>query len=260
MIVRSLRRGLGQLPGSRWAYASARRGTAWLRVSREFVAFRARSRTERPQLIPAWRERLFMLGNRTSDTPFDRHYVYHTAWALRQLLQHRPAAHVDVSSSIYFVALGSAAIPMTHYDYRPPRLTLSNLECRTGDLLALPLESGSVPSLSCMHVLEHVGLGRYGDPLDPVGDVKGARELTRVLAAGGRLYFVAPVGRPRVCFNGHRIYDFASVRSLFPSLTLDEWALVPDDGRSGLIASPPPEVMNAQEYGCGCFVFRKTDR
>ena len=246
------------MPGVRASYHALKGAAAWLRTAQEFVRFRERSRTERPELIPVWRDRLFKIGNRTSDTPFDRHYVYHTAWALRRLLEHRPASHVDVSSSIYFVALGSAAIPMTHYDYRPPRLTLSNLECRSGDLLALPLESDSVPSLSCMHVLEHVGLGRYGDPLDPLGDVKAALELTRVLAAGGHLYVVAPVGRPRVCFNGHRIYDFASVRSLFSSLTLDECALVPDDGRSGLIASPPPEVINAQEYGCGCFVFRKT--
>lgn len=250
---------VARVPGVRATYHALKGAAAWVRTAREFSRFRERSRAERPDMIPRWRERMFMLANRSAETPFDRHYVYHTAWALRRLLEHCPAAHVDVSSSLYFVALGSAAIPMTHFDYRPPRLTLSNLDCRSGDLLALPLESGSVRSLSCMHVLEHVGLGRYGDPLDPLGDVKGARELARVLAPGGRLYFVVPVGRPRVCFNGHRIYDFAAVRALFASLTLDEWSLVPDDAAPGLIANPPPPLVDAQQYGCGCFVFRKAN-
>jgi SAM-dependent methyltransferase len=244
------------VPGVRATYHALRTAAAWVRTAQEFSRFRNRSRVERPALMPEWRERLFMLGNRTSATPFDRHYVYHTAWALRRLLEHRPAAHIDVSSSIYFVALASAAIPVTHFDYRPPRLLLPNLECRAGDVLSLPLESQSVASLSCMHVLEHIGLARYGEALDPLGDVKGARELSRVLAPGGRLYFVVPVGRPRVCFNGHRIYDVQSVRALFPSLTLDESALIPDDAASGLVGNPSDDLIDAQEYGCGCFVFR----
>ena len=252
------KRAAAGVPGARAVYGGARQAVAWAKVAREFVQFRRESIRERPTLVPEWRDRLFMLHNRTAYTPFDRHYVYHTAWALRRLLAHRPAAHVDVSSSIYFIALGSAAIPITHFDYRPPRLELSNLQCRPGDLLNLRLASDSVDSLSCMHVLEHLGLGRYGDPLDPVGDIKGARELSRVLARGGRLYFVTPVGRPRVCFNGHRIYDFEAVTALFPSLTLEESALVPDDVTMGLVENPGRSLIDAQDYGCGCFVFRKT--
>lgn len=252
-----LKRWLGRVPGSRRAYTSARHGLAWLRVTREFVVFRARSRAERPGLVPRWGERLFYLDNRTTGTPFDRHYVYHTAWAVRQLCRHQPAAHVDVSSSLYFVALGSAVVPMRHLDYRPPMLVLEDLQCTAGDLMALPFADDSVESLSCMHVVEHVGLARYGDPLDPLGDVKAAAELSRVLAVGGRLYFVTPVGRPRLCFNGHRIYDFAGVRALFPSLDLEEWALVPDAPPDGLVMNAPAERIDAQEYGCGCFLFRK---
>lgn len=251
------RRAAAGVPGARAVYAGARQALAWTRVVREFTQFRRDSIRERPNLVPEWRDRLFMLHNRTAHTPFDRHYVYHTAWALRRLLAHRPPAHVDVSSSIYFVAIGSAAIPMTHFDYRPPQLELPNLECRPGDLLQLPLAAESVGSLSCMHVLEHVGLGRYGDALDPLGDVKGARELSRVLSRGGRLYFVAPVGRRRVCFNGHRVYDFDTVSGLFPSLTLEESALIPDTASTGIVDNPAPALIDAQDYGCGCFVFRK---
>ncbi|NDC42314.1 MAG: DUF268 domain-containing protein, partial [Chitinophagia bacterium] len=56
----------------------------------------------------------------------------------------------------------------------------------------LPFESDSIPSLSCMHTIEHVGLGRYGDQLDPQGDLKAIAELKRVVQPGGDLLFVTP--------------------------------------------------------------------
>ena len=123
--------------------------------------------------------------------------------------------------------------------------------------MKLPFADESVPSLSCMHVVEHVGLGRYGDPLDPCGDIKACRELSRVLEVGGSLLFVVPVGRPRVCFNAHRIYSVEMVRALFPTLKLAEWALLTDNESQGLVDDPTEALANAQSYGCGCFRFTK---
>jgi hypothetical protein len=45
-----------------------------------------------------------------------------------------------------------------------------------------------------MHVVEHVGLGRYGDPIDANGDAQAIKELKCVLWPGGVLYFVVPTG------------------------------------------------------------------
>ena len=102
------------------------------------------------------------------------------------MLSHvRPAKHVDISSRLYFVVIASAFVLVEAYDFRPPRLTLDNLHVGTANLTALPFDDGSVASLSCMHVVEHVGLGRYGDPLDPDGDLKAMAELKRVLATEG---------------------------------------------------------------------------
>jgi hypothetical protein len=116
------------------------------------------------------------------NTPFDTHYVYHTAWAARIIAQNKPELHIDVGSSLYFISLVSAFLPIHFYDYRPPILSLSNLQCKPGNILSLPFSNNSIFSLSCMHVLEHIGLGRYGDPLNPTGDNIGAKELIRVLA------------------------------------------------------------------------------
>lgn len=202
-----------------------------------------------------WKDRYPCLRDRTKATGFDPHYIYHTAWAARQLAFTKPAEHVDIGSSLYFVSIVSAFVPVRFYDYRPARLTLSGLVCDHADLLSLDFEDNSLLSLSCMHVIEHIGLGRYGDHLDVSGDLKAAAELQRVLAPGGTLLVAVPVGRPRVAFNAHRIYSFEQVCSMFGQLRLQEFSLVPDDYSSGMTDSAPPELVNSQEYGCGCFRF-----
>jgi SAM-dependent methyltransferase len=221
---------------------------------RELVKASANFRTDLPL---QWKDRCLYLSDRLVHTPFDAHYVYHTAWAIRKIRLSAPPMHVDVSSSLYFVALASALTQIEHLDYRPPELHLQNVTCRFGDLMALPFASDAVSSLSCMHVIEHIGLGRYGDPLDPCGDIKAANELQRILAPGGQLLFVAPVGKPRVCFNAHRIYSFEMVLSLFPMLQLDDWALLEDDVAKGLAPNAEPSLFNKQSFGCGCFSFKK---
>jgi len=125
-------------------------------------------------------------------------------------------------------------------------------------LLALPFEDGSVASLSCMHVVEHVGLGRYGDPLDPDADLKAMRELARVLAPGGNLLFVVPVGQPRVMFNAHRIYSYEQVVDAFPNLVLERFTLIPELGSDGLVSGASPEQVAMEHYRCGCFWFRRS--
>lgn len=205
-----------------------------------------------------WEDRLPCLNDATGGTPFDRHYTYHPAWAMRLLARARPVVHVDISSILSFAADLSAFIPVRFYDYRPADLHLPGLECGAADLTKLEFENDSIESLSCMHVVEHIGLGRYGDPLDPEGDLKAMGELQRVLAPGGSLYFVVPVGQPRVQFNAHRIYAYRQVIESFPALELRQFALVPDDPETGgLIENASPELADKQHYGCGCFWFTK---
>lgn len=195
------------------------------------------------------------LRDRTASTEFDRHYIYHPAWAARVVAEIKPDLHVDISSSLVFCSMVSSFVPVAFFDYRPADLKLSNLKSQPADLMALPFADGSIKSLSCMHVVEHVGLGRYGDPLDPDGDLKAVTELNRVLAPEGDLLFVVPVGRPRIMFNTHRIYSYGQVLELFNGLKLVEFALVPDEGV--LVRDAEPGLVKQQEYGCGCFWFKR---
>jgi len=195
------------------------------------------------------------LGDKLPKTPFDHHYTYHPAWAARILAKTKPAYHVDFSSIISFGSIVSAFIPVRFYDYRPAELHLSNWHSGFADLKKLDFESNSEPSVSCMHTIEHIGLGRYGDDLDPQGDLKAIAELKRIVRPGGNLLFVTPVGRARIEFNAHRIYSFDQIVKYFSPLQLIEFSLVPDAG--GFIENADPELVKQQEYGCGCFWFKK---
>lgn len=191
---------------------------------------------------------------------FDRHYIFHTAWAARILRQLKPQCHVDISSSLYFVGICSAFIPIKFYDYRPPNLRLSELSVESADILDLPFADQSVFSMSCMHVIEHIGLGRYGDPLDPEADLKAIKELKRVIAPGGHLLFVVPIGKPKIIFNAHRIYSFEQIKSYFEDFKLTEYALIPDNSTDGsLLLNPPQSISDSQNYACGCFWFSRND-
>ncbi len=201
------------------------------------------------------------LTDNTNTTQFDRHYIYHPAWAARILKQTNPAVHVDIASSLHFCSIISAFILVRFYDYRPAELVLSDLQTAHQDLTLLTFESNSIDSLSCMHSVEHVGLGRYGDQLDYDGDEKAMSELARVLKPGGNFLFVTPIGaKAKIVFNAHRIYTKELILDAFKKfgLTLKEFSLIPEKSEDGgIVSNPNKELLQKQVYGCGCFWFTK---
>ncbi|MCR5877640.1 DUF268 domain-containing protein [Phenylobacterium sp. J367] len=225
----------------------------------QFKALIAQAQTTRPRFDLRWENRMAILREDTANTEFDRHYIYHLAWAVRLMRRLNPRRHVDFSSSLYFPAMASAWHEIEFCDIRPPELELPGLTLRKENLMQLSFADGSLPSVSCMHVLEHVGLGRYGDPLDYDGDLKGMRELARVTAPGGDLLVVVPVGAAAVIqFNAHRIYRFADVPEIFArDFDVVEQVLIPEKGPAGLVPSPTVDQLARERYGCGCYWLRK---
>ncbi len=197
------------------------------------------------------------LDDRTGRTPFDAHYLFQAAWLARRLAQTRPALHVDVGSSVNMLSVISAYQPTVFLDYRPLHAGLAGLQCVAGTATALPFGDGALESLSCLHVIEHIGLGRYGDPLDPRGSATACAELARVLGRGGRLYLSVPVGRERICFNAHRVFAPATIAALMPALRLAGFSLVDDGG--GFSSDVSLSAADRLDYGCGLFEFIKDD-
>jgi hypothetical protein len=196
--------------------------------------------------------------DKTIKTGFDRHYVYHTAWAARKIKEIHPEYHTDISSSLYFSGIVSAFVPVKFYDYRPADISLSGLESLRGDLLALPFADNTINSLSCMHVIEHIGLGRYGDKMDYDGDLKAIKELKRVLAVNGSLLFVVPIGKTaKIEFNAHRIYTYKIIMEMFSDLALREFALIPEHAGQMIYGQEANDKLVDENYACGCFWFTK---
>ena len=195
------------------------------------------------------------LGDWTAHTPFDPHYFYQGAWLARRLQEAEINKHVDVGSSVLTVSVLSAYVETIFVDYRPLKASLPGLTAIAGTILNLPFADNSLPSLSCLHVIEHIGLGRYGDTLDPLGSVKAAIELQRVLRVGGSLFLSLPIGRERICFNAHRVHSAKSTVKLFPQMSLIEFSYVDDAGQF-LERKSVDENINF-EYGCGLFHLQK---
>ena len=191
----------------------------------------------------------------TPHTPFDPHYFFQGAWLARRVRDAGPKQHVDIGSSVMMISVLSAIVDTVFVDYRPLQAAFPGPAPRAGAILALPFGKDEISSLSCLHVIEHIGLGRYGDPLDVAGSAKAARELARVLAPQGRLYVSLPVGRERVCFNAHRVHAPESVLELFVGLELLEFGFVDDAG--GYHERAPLAEARELEYGCGFFLFTK---
>ena len=116
------------------------------------------------------------------------HYFYQGIWAFERIYKLNPDKHIDVGSKAEFISYLTAITNVEFVDIRPLDVPyLKNFKSIEGSILQMPYEDNSIKSLSSLHVAEHIGLGRYGDPLDPGGTVKAVKELVRVLAPGGNL-------------------------------------------------------------------------
>jgi SAM-dependent methyltransferase len=191
----------------------------------------------------------------TSHTPFDFHYFYQSCWAVRKLAVSCPAWHVDIGSSVHMIGVLSAWIPTIFVDCRPLTARVRGLTTIAGDLMALPFGDGTIDSVSCLHVIEHIGLGRYRDNLDINGSLKAAQEILRVIRSGGQLLLSTPIGIERVHFNAHRVFAPSTVISMFHGMELIDFSMVDDKG--AYTANIDPSLASGCRYACGMFEFHK---
>lgn len=238
----------------------SRRALAGLRGSRRFArdARRYRSLNRRPSFRFKLRHVYPMLHEFSSEAgDASGHYFHQDLWAARLIYERRPETHMDIGSRIDgFVAHLLLFMPVTVMDVRPLTSSVVGLSFIQADATNLEgIEDNSVVSLSCLHAVEHFGLGRYGDPVDPEAPFKALRSMARVLSPGGRLYLSTPIGRERVEFNAHRVFDPSTIIETC-GLELASSAAVDDVGRFHPVAAPR-EFSNAR-YSCGLFEFTKT--
>lgn len=179
-----------------------------------------------------------------------------------------PERHVDVGSRVDgFVAHIASFRKIEVLDVRPITSSIPGVTFMNVDLMkTLPrsyLEGdGYCDSISCLHALEHFGLGRYGDSIDPLGHEKGLSNLSTLLKPGGILYLSVPIGQERIEFNANRVFDPRTILFLADSSGLMLQSLtVISDGLYINKVNPNVEILHSlstASYNLGIFSFIRT--
>ena len=175
----------------------------------------------------------------------------------RKILEQNPFRHVDIGSRIDgFIAHLLVFRKVEIIDIRKFESFDINLDYSAGDAMNLSnFPDGSIESISSLHAIEHFGLGRYGDPLNPTGHIQAMKEIQRVLMKGGYFYLSFPAGIPRVLFNDKRIVDINLPAQIMNGCDLVEFIAIPGMGKPHYRVIPD-NFRNDEGY-CGLWIFKK---
>lgn len=153
------------------------------------------------------------------------------------------------------------------FDVRPISTAVPGVLFRHADLMNPALLSiiageGYCDSLSCLHAIEHFGLGRYDDPVNPLGYQRGIANMAQLLQVGGTFYLSTPIGQERVEFNANWVFDPRNIVRCgeVAGMTLQKLIVItPANGPQEL----PFDVvaladLALQRYQLGLFILTKT--
>lgn len=192
------------------------------------------------------------------------HYFHQDLLVASKIYQANPDRHIDVGSRIDgFVAHVASFRKIEVADIRELQSYSENICYFQLDIMnELPEEYiECTDSLSCLHVIEHLGLGRYGDPLQWDGHIVGLKNLSKMLKKDGKFYFSTPIGPQRIVFNAHRIFSLQTLLDfLSEDFLIEDFAYVDDSGNLNKDVELNKEKINNNlgcKYGCAIFELRK---
>ena len=240
----------------------------WPRFRRDLAEFRRQKAADDPDLFSEGKLYPWLHDKDDSSGVAMGPYFHQDLLVARKIYQNKPRRHVDVGSRIDgFVAHVAVFREIEVLDIRPLLSNTLNIKFTQADLSGeLPVELiGCCDSLSCLHTIEHFGLGRYGDPIKYTGYLAGLKNLQRILAQGGKFYFSTPIGPQRVEFNAHRVFSMRYLLHLLtPYYRIDSFAYVDDDGHlkdgidlRAMDIQPQIDVNLGCTLGCGIFELTK---
>ena len=191
------------------------------------------------------------------------HYFHMDLLVSQLVFKNQPLKHVDVGSRVDgFVAHVAAFRPIEIFDIRPIESKVENIKFIQADFMVPDSKLANyADSISCLHAIEHFGLGRYNDPIDVNGHKKGLENMYHVLQKGGKFYFATPMGPLRVEFNGHRVFSLRYLLDLFKEkYAIDSFSYVNDKGdlfKNTTLTKNEIENNFNCNYGCAIFEMTK---
>lgn len=199
-----------------------------------------------------------------ADKDFDHlhilgHYFHQDLYVARRIFEARPVKHVDIGSRIDgFVAHVASFREIEVLDVRDPGISAVNIRFRQADVMSSTLDLCEYcDSASSLHALEHFGLGRYGDRVDPDGHLKGIVAIHRMLKPRGIFYLSVPIGPQRVEFNAHRVFALRYLIELLAARFETVRFSYENDAGRFFENVPLTEELIAHNGGCrlGCGIF-----
>ena len=205
-----------------------------------------------------------------SSGQFGHEYFYQDLFVAQLVFQNNFPnfdAHLDVGSRIDgFVSHVASFMHVTYLDIRPSKLQNQNINtvkcdisCRDSVNSVLATH-GKFLSVSCLHVIEHIGLGRYGDPIGTNLAHQALRNITNLLDNSGILYLSTPVGHPRVEFDCNYVFDPSSIIELAQDLGLEllQFYVLDKTNVFNQINLSEFKFISKFDYHLGLFIFRKS--
>lgn len=191
-------------------------------------------------------------------------YFVQDLFIAQQIYESNPPKHVDVGSRIDgFVSNVASFRQIEVFDVREMKNSIKNVTFKSADFsdpnLAL---TNYTESISCLHTLEHFGLGRYGDPVSNDAYINGFKNLANCLKKEGKLYLSVPIGRERVEFNANRVFDPSTIINLANLHQLSLESLYTIDSKANLadvdfLIDDSIAKLSSENYNLGIFIFKK---
>ena len=181
------------------------------------------------------------------------HYFHQDLLVAQKIYAAQPDRHVDIASRVDgFVAHVASFREIEAMDIREQKNNLKNIKFIKMDIMHNidPRYFNYCDSVSCLHALEHFGLGRYGDDICAGGYLKGIENISKLLKHGGIFYLSVPIGPQRIEFNAHRVFSIDYVLNIVSdAFQLKSFAFIDDKG--DLHDDVKLDNENArQNYGC----------
>lgn len=197
-------------------------------------------------------------------------YFWQDLLVAQKINSAQPDRHVDVGSRVDgFVAHVASFRSVEVFDIRPVSSEIPGVVFKQADLMSTDSVSGLCnggdgycDSLSCLHAIEHFGLGRYGDPINPLGYQRGIANLSKLLKPSGRLYLSTPIEKERVEFNANWVFDPRTIvrAANEVELSLEELTVLDQQGGRKTLLNPGEETLaqlSREHYRLGIFHFLK---
>ncbi len=192
------------------------------------------------------------------------HYFHQDLLVANKIYINKPVKHVDIGSRIDgFVAHVASFRDIEVFDIRDMAEQIRNIHFKRLDIMdGNAVSHDYCDSISCLHALEHFGLGRYGDRVDYNGHLLGWENIYKMLKKGGKCYFSVPIGKQRIEFNAHRVFSVEYLVNVMigSRYKIDSFSYVNDKG--DLVSDAALDEGSVKNsfslnYGCGIFELSK---